>query len=109
MDGSLSDGTLCHHYPFVNSVTRFRGQQLLWLFVVDKGSYPFLSGRSFFLSLFYLDVTFSTTLGADVEAPSFSFYLRAAADTLTKALCLATSISSKGKKWMLEKHTKRRQ
>lgn len=49
------------------------------------------------------------TLGADVDTPSSFFYLRVAADALTKDLYLATSISVKGKIRTLDKQTKRRQ
>ena len=59
---------------------------------------PFLNGWSSFPSLFRLDDPLMTTLGADEEAPSFSFCLRATADALTKALYLATSIFAKGKR-----------
>ena len=64
---------------------------------------PFLSGRLSFPSLFHLEVPLPMTLGADIEALFFSFYLRAAADALTKTLCLATSISAKGKTRTLDK------
>ena len=68
---------------------------------------PFLSGRSSFSSLFLLDDPLLTPLGANVDAPSFSFYLCAVVDAFTKALCLTASISMKDKGRMLYKQTKR--
>ena len=59
---------------------------------------PFLSGWLSFPSLFRLDVPLPTILGANIEAPSFSFCLSAVVDALTKTLCFATSISAKGKR-----------
>ena len=66
---------------------------------------PFLSGWSSFPSLFHLDIPLLMTLGADVEAPSFSFCLRVATYTFTKALCLPASISAKDKRQVLEEQT----
>ena len=62
---------------------------------------PFLSGWSSFPSLFRLDDPLMTLLGADEEDPSFC--LCTVADALTKALCLANSISAKGKRQTLDK------
>ena len=67
---------------------------------------PFLRGWSSFPSFFLFDDPFLTTLGADIDAPSFSF-LHAAADALTRALCLAASVSVKGKRRTLSKQTER--
>jgi len=66
---------------------------------------PFLSGWSSFPSFFHLDDPLVTPLGADEEAPSFSFYFRAATDTLTRALYLAASIFTKGKRRTLNMQT----
>lgn len=59
---------------------------------------PFLRGWLPFPSFYCLDIPLLTTLGVDVEAPFFSFYLHAAADALTKALYLPASISAKDKR-----------
>ena len=66
---------------------------------------PFLSKWSSFPSFFHLDAPLLTTLDADVEAPSFSFCMRAIDNALTKALCLLASISMKGKMQLLEEET----
>ena len=65
---------------------------------------PFLRGRLAFPSFFLFNDPYPMTLGADVDAPSFSF-LWVVADVSTKALCLATSISAKGKLRKLDKKT----
>ena len=95
-DSSLGDGTdLCHEtFAWVWAWEATTA----WVFLSLAGMPgPFLSGLSSFLSLFCLDIPLVTPLGADEEAPFFSFCLRAATDTYTKALCLAASISTKVK------------
>ena len=78
------------------------GKDFFGLSPVRKAG-PFLSGQSSFPSLFCLDDHLVTPLEIDKEAPFFSFYLRAVVDALTKVLCLAASISAKGKRRTLDK------
>ena len=73
------------------------GDDFFGLSLVGRAS-TFLSGRSSFPSPFHLDDPLVTPLEANEEAPSFSFCLQVAADALIRALCLASSISAKGKR-----------
>ena len=66
---------------------------------------PFFSRRSSFPSLFRLDVPLVTSLGADEEAPSFSFFFLLVAAALTRALCLVASNFAKDKRRMFDKQT----
>ena len=70
---------------------------------------PFLSGRLSFPSLFRFTAPLPTTLGADDDASSLSFFLHSATDALTKALCLVASISVKDEGRALDKQTERKQ
>ena len=73
---------------------------------------PFWRWRSSFPLVFLLGAPFSTTLGADEDAPSFPFsfssFLHVVADTLTNALYLAASISVKDKGRELDIKTTRK-
>ena len=83
-----------------------RRQRLLWLFFNSRNARSFIEWMVILPVAFPLGRSLVDALGADEEALSFSFYLCAAADALTKALCLVASISAKGKRQTLDKQTK---
>ena len=97
-DSSLDDGIGLCHETFTYSMDGLGKRWLLVLFINSGNTQSLLNGRSSFPSLFHFGIPLLMPLGADEEAPSLSFCLRVVADALTKALCLAASISVKVKR-----------
>ena len=102
----LGDGTCRRHKTFTNSVAGF-GRRWLPLFVTHENDQSILKWMIVFPFHFPFWQPFANDLGSWRWRPLLSFYLRAATNTLTRAFCLATSISAKGKRWMLNKQMER--
>ena len=103
MHGPLGDGLVTVIKPLPAPWLGLEGDNFFCL-LPTRMTDPFLRGQLAFPSFFLFNDPFPMTLGADVDAPSFSF-LQAAADVSTKALCLVASISAKGKWRKLDKKT----
>ena len=79
----------------------FGGRRLLWLLIASWGAWSFLEVT--------VVLPFTFLLGRPLVNDLGSWRWGLLLDTLTKALCLAASISAKGKRRMLDNQMKRRQ